>query len=121
MAKKLVSVLASAARTSDPTAVDIDASQHRGIIVFLDATAIAATPSITLSIDGYDHNADEVYTLLDGAAVTAVSHNVYRVYPGIAETANVAADDVLPGIVRISVAHGDADSITYSVDAWLLD
>lgn len=121
MPKQQVNVLASAARTADPTAVDINTANHRGLIVLLDVTAIAATPSITVNIDGYDHNADETWTLLDGAAVTAVSHNVYRVYPGIAETANVAADDVLPLFVRVSVAHGDTDSITYSIDAILLD
>lgn len=58
------------------------------------------------------------------------------VYPSAARTAtptpvdivtsyarglHLSANDVLPDFIRVSMTHGDADSITYSVAAYLLD
>ena len=112
-------IYASAARTAAPTATTQLNEGGSGICVVLDATAAAATPSITLTISGVDE-LGVVHTLLAGAAVTGISNNVYWVFPGAPVTTNVSANKFLPRQYKITVAHGDTDSITYSVTASIL-
>lgn len=111
---------ASAARTATPTAVDIDMSRHSGVILLVDVTADPASASVVFNFDGYDPIADASWTLLDSAAVASVSHNVYDIWPGATAAANVAANKYVPGTLRITPVHADADSITYSVQGWRL-
>lgn len=109
-----VSILASAARTT-AQAVTFTNHNGRGVHVVLDVTAITDTPSLTLTIEGQDAVSGKYYTILTGTAVSTVSTNVYKVYPGIAAAANAAASDIVPRNGRISVAVADADSATYSI------
>lgn len=113
-------VLASAARTASIDSADFRNPSGRGLALVIDVTAIAATPSITVTIQGKDPVSGKYYTLLASAAITTVSTTVLRVYPGLTAAANLAANDVLPEIWRASVAHGDADSITYSIGACVI-
>jgi hypothetical protein len=113
-------IYASAARTASTTPIVVDTRYYSGLIAYVDVTAIAATPSVVLNIDGYDALADEAYTLLDSAAIVAVSFNVYNIWAGAAVTANVSANRRLPDKARLEVIHGDADSITYAVTIVLL-
>lgn len=112
--------LASAARTTSTQSADLTNYNGRGVRVWLDVTAITATPSITLAIEGKDPASGKYKTMLTGAAVTTVSTNEYVVYPGVTETANVDASTPLPRTWRVNVTHGDADSITYSVGYCLI-
>jgi hypothetical protein len=107
--------LASAARTATTASADLNNPDSVGVIVYLDVTAIAATPQLTLSIQAKDPASGKYLTLLTGAAVTTVSTNVYTIHPAVTETANVDVAVPLPGIWRVNVVHLDADSITYSV------
>lgn len=109
--------LASAARTATTNSADLVNYNGRGVVVVLDVTAFAATPTITLTVEGKDPVSGGYYTILSGAAinVAGTSRNVYVVYPGVTETANVDASHPLPRTFRITVTHGDADSVTYSV------
>ena len=109
--------LASAARTATTNSPDIVNYNGRGVVVILDITAFAATPVLTLSIEGKDPVSGGYYTILIGAAinVAGASRNIYVVYPGITETANVDVSFPLPRTFHITVTHGDADSVTYSV------
>jgi len=114
-----LTLLASGARTATTTSLDITNCAGRGAIVTLDVTAIAATPSIVLSIQA---KIGALYEnlLTASAAVTATGTHSYVVYPGVgAASADVVqvAGFPLPRTWRVSVAHGDADSITYSVRA----
>lgn len=110
-------ILESSARTATTVSRDITNKTNKGCHIILDVTAIAATPSITLTIQGKDPLSGKYYTILTGSAVTGTGTTVYKVYPGITASANVSASDIIPSTWRISVAHGDADSITYSVSA----
>jgi hypothetical protein len=110
-------VFASAARTSDPTAVDVSNPGYRGVHLTIDATAITATPSIVFTIQGKDPVSGKFYTLLASAAVVGTGTTVLRVFPGATASANVTANDTLPPLWRVIATHGDADSITYSVGA----
>ena len=112
--------LASAARTASIDTADIANYSARGLHVVIDATAVTATPSITVTIQGKDSLSGQYYTILAAAAITAVSTTVLRVYPGLTAAANLVANDVLPRNWRVSVAAADADSITYSVGYTML-
>lgn len=115
-----VTLLASAARTASNDTADQVNYDWKGVQITIDATAIAATPSVVFTLQGKDPLSGKYYTILASAAVTAVSTTILRVYPGLTAAANTVANDVLPSTWRVSIAHGDADSITYSVGAQLL-
>lgn len=89
-----------------------------GIHVVLDVAVNAGTAaSIVLTIQGFDAVSERYYTLLEGAAVTAVGTTVYKVFPGATDTANVSVNDILPYKWRVLVTHADENPITYSVGA----
>lgn len=108
-------LLASAARTTTQTSADIVNYNARGIQVILDMTNVAASPSVTVSINGKDPVSGKYYLLLQGAAVTTAVTNVYTVYPGVTATANVSASQVLPRTFQIVVTANNSNSGTYSV------
>lgn len=87
----------------------------RGIHVVIDVTAIADSPSMVVTIEGYDVASGKWYTILASAAIVGTGTTVLRVYPGLAASSNVIADDSLPKIFRIKAVNADADSITYSI------
>lgn len=113
-------VYESAARTATPTAVTLAMGGCRGLHLIIDVTAVTATPSVVPTIDGYDTLSTKYYNLLTGLAITATGTTVLKIYPGIATIVNAAASDVTPNTIRITMTHGDADSITYTVAAHLL-
>lgn len=115
-------VLASAARTATPDTQEFEfAGPVRGLHLVIDVTAVAATPSITVTVSGVDRRSGKVYTLLASAAITATGTTVLRIGPALTAAANLVANDVVPPIFRVTVAHGDADSITYSVAGQLCE
>lgn len=107
--------LASAARTTTTNSSDLPNAHKNGVHVILDVTAITGAPSVTLKIEGKDPASGKYYTVLEGAAVTAVSTVVYKVFPAATAAANSVANDIIPKIWRITITHANADSITYSV------
>lgn len=107
--------LASAARTTQSDSVDLFNPDARGVVVVLDVTAIAATPGLTLLVQGKDPASGKYFTIFSGASVVAVTTNVYTVYPGLTETANVDFSAPLPATWRVRINVADADSATYSV------
>lgn len=110
-----VIMLASAARTAETTSEDISNPQYKGCHVIIDVTADPASASITPTIQGKDSVSGKYYTLLVGNAISAVGTTILRIYPGLAASANVIANDIVPNKFRVSMAVADADSITYSV------
>lgn len=118
--KKQITVYASAARTATPTAVEVGVAGAHGLHLVIDVTAVTATPSVTPLIEGYDAASDSWYTLLTGVAIVATGTTVLKIYPGITPIANASSSDVIPGLIRVTMTHADADSITYSVGAHLM-
>jgi hypothetical protein len=118
---KTTTIYGSAARTATPTAVTAQAGRYNFLRVVLDLTALAATPGLTLTVDGLDPVSGKYYNLLTGASVVAVSTNVYEIGPGLPVTANVSASKPLPDTIRFTVTHVDADSATYSLSAMFMD
>lgn len=109
-----VSLLASGARTTTQTSADLTNATGRGIVVIMDATTVTAGASLVVTIDAKDPASGKYYNLLTGAAIVAVSTNVYRIYPGLAAVAGTVSD-VLPRTFRIVVTPADNKSVTYSV------
>jgi hypothetical protein len=113
-------VLDSAARTTTNNSPNFSTLGARGVIIYINATAIAATPSVVFTIQGYDAVSNTYYDILASAAVTSVSAVRLQVSPDLVAAANTKANDLLPDVIRVRAVHGDADSITYSVSACLV-
>lgn len=109
--------LPSAARTASPDSQEYELVHvdYRALHLIVDVTAVNLTPSITVTVDGVDPVSGQGYTILASAAITAVGTTVLRVGPSLTGAANTVAKDYLPPFFRITAAHADADSITYSV------
>jgi len=115
---------ASAARTATPTAESISLVAYNGpshlhgiriIHVVIDVTAITLTPSVVPTIDYYDDTSGKWYNVLTGAAITATGTTVLRIGESMPASANLIATDAVSDNVRVTMTHGDTDSITYSV------
>lgn len=119
-------LLTSAARTATVSTADQPNLGHSGVHVVIRVTALAATPAVTPTIEGWDVASQTWYTLLAGTTITDVTvgsppqTTVLKVAPGITPSPNAAAADYLPAIWRVTMTHGDTDSITYSVGANLV-
>lgn len=113
-------ILASAARTASVDSADQTNYNGKGLHLVIDVTAITATPSITVTIQGKDPLSGKYYTILAAAAITGVSTVILKVYPALTAAANLTASDILPRTWRVSVVNADADSITYSIGASLI-
>ena len=107
-------LLASAARTASIQSADQTNYNGRGLFIHIKVTAVTATPSITVAIEG--KNAAGVYfNLLTSAAITGVGDYLLIVAPWAAETANVSTAKMVPRTWRVNVTAADADEITYGV------
>ena len=120
---KHISVYASAARTATPTAATVQVGRYKALHLVIDVTAVTATPSVVCTIDAQDPVSGKWYNLLTSAALTeagAPYTRVLKIGRGLTAAANLTANDVLPSVLRVTMTHGDADSITYSVAATLI-
>jgi voltage-gated potassium channel Kch len=106
-------VYASAARTAT-SSVTMTTGCMSGLFI-INVTAASATPSVVFTIAGVDPASDTVYTILASAAITGTGQTVLRINPDLTAAANTIAKDMLPQALKITAAHADADSITYSV------
>lgn len=94
---------------------------RRGIKLVIDLTAIAGgAPTLTVTIRGRDKVSGKTYTILASAALGAVATTVLTVYPGIAPTANVAANDILPTTWDVQAVIAGAGTITATIGAALM-
>jgi hypothetical protein len=112
---RIVTLLPSAARTTDQTSASLYGRGASGLAATLVVTAKTSSPSITFSIQAYDAASATWITLLTSAAITGASTNTITVSPQIATSANVSLNRVIGDTVRIFVDHSNTDSITYSV------
>lgn len=109
--------LASAARTAT-TDTGLLRTSARGVRVIFNITAVPTVETVTPHIRGYDPYSAKYYTLASGAATDAATSGapiVLTLYPGIAEVANIAVSDGLPGIFDVQIEHSASGSFTYTV------
>lgn len=113
-------ILASAARTAAPDTQEFEVfGTIRGLVVVIDATAVTATPALTVTIAGVDRRSGKLFTLLASAAIATVSTVTLRVGAGLTAAADLVANDLVPPVFRVTCTHGDSDSITYSINGFL--
>lgn len=112
-------IYASVARTATPTAVEVNTRRFRSMVVVLDATVHAVSAALTVALDRKDNASGKYVNILTSASITAVSTNTIRIGLGLPVTANVSANEPLPNVVRITVTHGNANAVTYTVSAHL--
>lgn len=113
-------VFASAARIATPTTGVVNNTQgYKGVRAIINVSALAATPSVVPKISGISASG-VLYDLLVGAAITATGKTILLVYPGVAAVANLVADSLIGPRLAFDMTHGNADSITYTVDFELL-
>lgn len=118
----LIPTANTAAATTTQTSADFQNPVAAGVKVVIDLTVNAGgLGSITATIQGKDPLSGKYYTVLASAALTGVATTVLTVYPGIAVSANVSASDVLPRTWRVLVTANNANPVTYTVGACLLD
>lgn len=109
-------LLASAARTATVSSSDIRLYNAKGVRVFIDTSALAATPSVVPTIEVKDPVSGDYTAVLTGAAITTQpAHVILTVYPGATAAANLVASLPIGGVFRVTMTAGDADSLTYSV------
>mgnify|MGYP001572234719 CR=1 FL=1 len=114
----LPALITAVAATTTQTSADQQNLVARGCIVVVDVTAIAATGSIVVTIQGKDPASGAYYTLVTSAAITTVSTNVFQIYPA----STVAASNyngVLPVAWRVVVTPLNGVAISYTVGATL--
>jgi hypothetical protein len=117
--------LESAARTATTNSAEIvNLVGARGILLYLDVTAKAASPNISAVSIAVPVGATwkVVYTW-GSLSIADVSQSTFCVYPGAASAASWTAAPLqgpLPRRFRVTVTHDDADSITYSLRADLV-
>jgi hypothetical protein len=95
----------------------------RGLHLVVDITAVSGTsPTLTVTIEGYDPISGKYYTILASTALNATGTTVLKVYPGLTASANAAANDILPKFWRVKwVIGGTATpTVTASIAASLI-
>lgn len=117
-------VLPSAARTTDPDPQEFELAGRGyeytgGLVLVIDATAVTATPALTVTVSGVDRVSGKLYTILASVAIATAVTTVLKIGPGLTAAANTVANDRLPPVFRVTCTHGDADSITYSIGGML--
>jgi len=112
-------LLTSAVRTTTQTSADLSNKGALGIVVTLDVTNVN-TSSIVLTIQRKDQASGKYVTILTGAAVTAISTNTYKVYPGLTAAANLTVSDLIGDTFKIVVTVGNANNTTYTLGYTLI-
>ena len=116
-----LTVFSSSARTATSNSSDQTNYNHRGALIYINVTSITSSPSVVFTVTGKDPIGVTNYnTILTSAAITGTGLTVLKIYPGVTVSANVAVSDVLPRTWRVTATHGNADSITFSVAAYMI-
>jgi hypothetical protein len=115
-----LTLLSSAVRAATVTGADRVNPTGTGVIVVIDVTAVPGVDTVTVFIEGKDPASGKYYTILQSAAIVAVSTVVLRVYPGLTAAANLVVSDVLPRTWRVRVVHSAGSNFTYSLGACVL-
>ena len=90
-------VVTLAAASASGNSAQLKSGQKKGVNVLVNITAITGTsPTLTVTIEGYDSASGTYYTLLESAALSAVGATLLTVYPGVTATANVSDSGHLP-------------------------
>lgn len=116
-----VQPLVSAARTATPTSVTVaNSGSFNCCQILVSCTAATASPSVVFNFDVKNQKTGTYVEVLDGAAVTGISENIYQI-GGVGSESTDLFTSFHPGAaIRVRPVHANTDSITYSVSVqWL--
>lgn len=117
------SVLPSAVRSATTNSADITSYNFKGILIFLNVTAVPGAVSISPQIQLKDPVSGTYFSCTGMTATTATGLFVYSIYPS-ATAAGYGLTSVTNGLLsrtfRISILHSGAGNFTYSVGASML-
>jgi hypothetical protein len=113
----IISLAAAAPATTD--SADLTNEVWRGLHVVVDVTALGASATLTVTIQGKDPASGKYYTLLASAAIASTGTTVLKVYPGLTAASNLTANDILPMNWRIR-AVGAVAAVTAKISAHLV-
>lgn len=118
MAPNSVVAYTAISRTADPTAVVLyNQGNFNACLIFVSATAASLTPSIVFNFDIYNDKGNTYVEVLDSAAVTGISENIYAL--GVKdESVDLRTTYPPTKRIRIRPVHGDTDPITYQVSVY---
>lgn len=118
---KTNTVFSSANRIDAANSTDQNNYTYRGAIVVVDITGFDGGTNVTFTIEGKDPESGKYYTVLASSAKTATGTTVLQVYPGMAASTNLKADQPLPKTWRVAVTkNGTFTNLTYSVSATMI-
>ena len=118
----LGAVVTLTAASAAGNSVQLTNGTARGVRVVIDITAITGTsPTLTVTIQGFDSASAAYYTILVSAALAATAVTELTVYPAAVVTANVSANGNIPPTWRISYAiGGTTPAVTGTIGAQML-
>lgn len=111
----------TAASASGVTA-NLTNSGCSGVQVRINVTAITGTsPTLTVTVQGYDPASATYFTLLASAAISATGFTTLTIHPGTTAAANSVANTSVPAYWRVSYAiGGTTPAITGTISACTL-
>jgi len=87
--------------------------------MFAVAVSNFVSGTVTVTVQAKDPVSGNYVTLLASAALAANGTTLLTIYPGIAVSANVSANTVLPATWRVTLTGASSPSMTVSVSATL--
>lgn len=115
-------VLPSAVRSATLSSADFTNHNGRGIILFLNITAVPTIDTVLLRMEIRDPVSGLYKLMFAGTAQSATGLTTYYVYPGGADAGQYTnrISSPLPRTFKLMVVHSAATNFTYSVGASLL-
>lgn len=115
----LISLAAAGAGTTNGAQL----ANRRGgrLILPIDITVAGGTPTLVVTIQGFDTASGKYYTILASSALAAVATTILRVGIGFTAAANLVANDALPEYWRVTaLVGGVTPAVTATVGAILV-
>jgi hypothetical protein len=118
--KSNIRIAESKART-ETEAFEVESNSLSDGVFIVDITAGAGTPTLTVSIDGFDYASGKWYNIITSATLNTNATTVLRVGKNVVAAANVAVRDFLPSKFRVVATKNNATAMTYSIGVNLSD
>lgn len=111
-------LLASGSRIATCATADQTNYNARGVIAWLDVTAVSGSETLTLQLEMKDPASGSYLDMLESASINAIGNYNYTTYPGAPTEEEELTEVVgfpLPRTWRVNVVHDSASPFTYSL------
>jgi hypothetical protein len=107
----------SAGSAVTPKAFNIDNPGCTGLDLVIDITDEnlgGGAGSLTVTLEGVDPYG-KAYTIIASAALVAIAKTIVRVGRGLTAAANLVANSHVPAKLRVTLTHGNANPMVYTI------